>query len=147
MSNNTSKYREDILRLSTEGKKYKEISLLLNCSVSVVQYHLSTKQQVTSSLSKKKRINEDKISRKKGVARNRKYVDNYLLNKSCIDCGNSDKRVLEFDHVRGIKVGPISQAIRNAWNIEKLKTEISKCEVRCCNCHRIVTIQRRTNVN
>lgn len=144
MSNNTSKYREDILKLFAEGKKYKEISLLLNCSVSVTQYHLSTKQQITASLHKKSKVNETKISRKKGVARNRAYVDNFLKDKACVDCGNSDKRVLEFDHVKGTKVGPISQAIRNAWHIDKLIAEIDKCEVRCCNCHRIVTIQRRT---
>lgn len=147
MSNNSSKYRDNILMLREQGKKYKEIAFILNCSISIVQYYLSNKQRNTAKLTGKLRVIENKLSRKKGVIRNRQYVDNILLKSSCTDCGNSDKRVLEFDHVRGIKIGHISHAIKNAWSLDKLKLEIEKCEIRCCNCHRIVTINRRININ
>lgn len=65
----------------------------------------------------------------------------YFSSNHCVDCGNSDPRVLEFDHVRG-KSKNISSMIsdKNAWN--KILDEISKCEVRCANCHRIVTMER-----
>ena len=82
---------------------------------------------------------------KKGVIRNRNYVNDFLKNKSCVDCGNSDIRVLEFDHVRGIKKGHVSHAVKDAWSLKRLQEEIDKCEIRCCNCHRIVTIERRNN--
>lgn len=143
MSNNSSKYKEDILRLKSEGKKYLEISKILGCSISTVQYYISNKQWMNAK--EKRKLNKDSVSynRKKGVLRNRQYIDEILKNSSCIDCGNNDPRVLEFDHVRGEKLGHISHGIRSAWNISKLQAEIEKCEIRCCNCHRIVTIERR----
>jgi len=74
----------------------------------------------------------------------REYVIEYLENHPCVDCNNSDPRVLEFDHVRGKKEFNISDALRtNNWvNLEKLQNEIEKCDVRCANCHRIVTVER-----
>lgn len=143
MSNRYSKYREDIIRLKSEGKNYLEIVSILGCSSSIVSYHLSEKQQENAKFARKSKNDIRKIQRKNGVIRNRQYVDNYLKNKSCIDCGNTDVRVLEFDHVRGKKEGNICHAIRNAWKLERLVEEIKKCEIRCCNCHRIVTIERR----
>ena len=143
MSNNSSKYKEDIIRLRNEGKNYLQIVEILKCSKSIVSYYSSNKQQENARLARKKTLPIKKINRKIGVFRNRNYVDNFLKGKSCVDCGNSDKRVLEFDHVRGIKEGHISHAVKNAWSIERLQKEIDKCEIRCCNCHRIVTINRR----
>ena len=63
----------------------------------------------------------------------------YLSDKSCKICGESDIRVLEFDHVRGVKVANISTMIRNCMTWDVILTEISKCDVRCANCHRIRT--------
>ena len=143
MSNNSSKYKEDILRLKAEGKNYFQIAEILKCSKSLVSYYTSVKQQESARLFRKKNFPANKVIRKTGVFRNRIYVDNFLKNKACVDCGNSDKRVLEFDHVRGIKEGHISHAVKNAWSIERLQKEMDKCEIRCCNCHRIVTIERR----
>ena len=57
----------------------------------------------------------------------------------CVDCGIKDVRVLDFDHVRGHKLANIG-ALRN---IARLEAEAAKCEVRCANCHRIRTIERR----
>jgi hypothetical protein len=84
-----------------------------------------------------------KKSRDKSIARNKLYVKNYLENKACIDCGNSDIRVLEFDHVRGVKLYHISYMIQKAYKLDLVKDEIEKCDIRCCNCHRIVTQERR----
>ena len=84
-----------------------------------------------------------KKSRDKSIARNKLYVKNYLENKACIDCGNSDIRVLEFDHVRGVKLYHVSYMIQKAYKLDLVKDEIEKCDIRCCNCHRIVTQERR----
>ena len=143
MANHSSQYRDDIIKLFSEGKKYYEIEVILGCSRAIVCYHLSRKQQNTAKIGRKRIDEARKISKKTGIFRNRKYVDDYLKEHPCIDCGNSDIRVLEFDHVRGDKLGHISHAVKCAWKLTKLKEEIDKCEVRCCNCHRIKTIERR----
>jgi hypothetical protein len=49
--------------------------------------------------------------------------------------------VLEFDHV-GVKRGQISTMVFNV-SLATLDREIAECEVRCCNCHRRVTADRR----
>ena len=55
----------------------------------------------------------------------------------CTDCGNSYHPVaMDFDHVRGIKLGEIAAMIRNV-SFDKLKAEIDKCEIVCAVCHRI----------
>ena len=70
-------------------------------------------------------------------ARNRKFITEYLLKHPCVDCPESDPVVLEFDHIRGIKVDTISNlAFKYASSLKKIRIEILKCEVRCANCHR-----------
>ncbi len=66
-------------------------------------------------------------------------VREYLAEHSCVDCGNTDVRVLEFDHVRGVKRHHVSVMVRQGWSIKSVMEEIAKCEVRCANCHRIRT--------
>ncbi len=61
----------------------------------------------------------------------------YLSDKSCIDCGNKDKRVLEFDHLYG-KSFNISEKV-GMVPLKTLMKEISKCEIVCANCHKIRT--------
>lgn len=64
------------------------------------------------------------------------HIIRYLLNNPCIDCGETDPIVLEFDHRdRSTKVGAIGSLRRNS-SLEKIKEEIAKCDVRCANCHR-----------
>ena len=74
----------------------------------------------------------------------REYLQGYLKAHPCVDCGNTDLRVLEFDHVRGEKKFNISDAARkDTWtSLLDLQNEIVKCDVRCANCHRIVTVER-----
>ena len=37
----------------------------------------------------------------------------------------------------------VSDMINKAYCVEAIQKEIDKCEVRCANCHRIVTYERR----
>ena len=140
-----SKYRDQILHLRNEGKTYKEICNILGCSMSIISYF-------TIPSERKRELERSKILRASGRVyegrkgyklRNRQLVIEYLKTHPCVDCGNSDIRVLEFDHVRGQKLGNVSHAVHQTWSEEKLLNEIAKCEVRCCNCHRIATIERR----
>lgn len=70
----------------------------------------------------------------KRTEENRSWVYEYLLEHPCIDCGESDPIVLEFDHA-GDKEINVSTATR-WWKLDRLKSEVAKCDVRCANCHR-----------
>lgn len=65
------------------------------------------------------------------------YLGAYLQNHPCVDCGEKDILVLEFDHrVRSGKELPVSLIIKTTSSFKKLVKEVSKCDVRCANCHR-----------
>jgi hypothetical protein len=76
------------------------------------------------------------------IAKNRQRIHDYLTAHPCIDCGNTDVRCLEFDHVRSSKKASISKLLVSATPWEIIEAEIEKCEVRCANCHRIKTSER-----
>jgi len=63
------------------------------------------------------------------------YIRSYLLQHPCIDCGESDTTVLEFDH-RGDKLKEISNLVRGRNSLLEIKEEVKKCDIRCANCHR-----------
>lgn len=77
-----------------------------------------------------------KQGRIKSYCRNRTFVKSYLCSHPCIDCGETDWRCLEFDH-RENKRASISKMVGNCCSIENIVKEISKCDIRCANCHRI----------
>ena len=70
------------------------------------------------------------------------FVSQYLKDHPCVDCGESDIDVLDFDHVKGNKVAGISYLVGRTKKISVLLEEIEKCEVRCANCHRRATRKR-----
>jgi len=74
------------------------------------------------------------------VAQNQEWILDYLTSRWCVDCGNTDVRVLEFDHLRD-KEANIS-ALMNNSSIARMQAEIAKCDVVCANCHRIRTYAR-----
>tara|TARA_R110000824_G_scaffold4250_1_gene20226 strand:- start:86 stop:457 length:372 start_codon:yes stop_codon:yes gene_type:complete len=75
--------------------------------------------------------------------RNRDFVKSIKEISECIDCGENNPLVLDFDHVRGDKVLAISDMVNRAYGINSISEEMEKCEVRCANCHRIITEKRR----
>lgn len=81
-------------------------------------------------------------STKRASLRNRLNVFEYLATHHCVDCGEADPIVLEFDHRdRTSKVSEVGTMIAHGKKWEAIVEEISKCDVRCANCHR-----RRTAV-
>jgi hypothetical protein len=69
--------------------------------------------------------------------RNRTYTVDYLKAHPCVDCGEADILLLEFDHVDPTtKKYALSDLSRSGRSLDELKREISKCEVRCIKCHR-----------
>lgn len=90
----------------------------------------------------KDRLRDEKNKRVRDTRnRNGIYVFNYLKEHSCIDCGEDDPIVLEFDH-RGNKERNISDMMRGSYSLETVKKEIEKCDVRCANCHRRKTAKQ-----
>lgn len=85
------------------------------------------------------------IANKVSRARNLQYLKDYLINHPCVDCGETDLVVLDFDHVRGIKIRDVTDMAWRGYSIAKLTAEIEKCEVRCSNDHRRATARRRLN--
>ena len=75
------------------------------------------------------------------VRRNLNHVHGVLARSACVDCGERDMLVLEFDHV-GVKRGQVSRMVFNV-SLATLEREIAECEIRCCNCHRRMTAARR----
>jgi len=70
----------------------------------------------------------------------RKQYFEWLSTKSCVDCGVSDIRVLEQDHLRDKEYNVSSRIGR--LTLEAMMPELDKCEIVCANCHRIRTIDR-----
>jgi hypothetical protein len=77
------------------------------------------------------------------VAASRARVAEHLQTHPCVDCGEADPIVLEFDHVRGEKVDDVSRLVAGGFSWSRIGAEIAKCEVRGANCHRRVTSMRR----
>jgi orotate phosphoribosyltransferase len=75
--------------------------------------------------------------------KNKRYVNEIKSKSECIDCGENNPLVLDFDHVKGDKVMAVSDMIGSAYSLAAIQKEIEKCEVRCSNCHRVVTHERR----
>lgn len=66
--------------------------------------------------------------------RNRGTIVTYLRANGCVDCGNDDIEVLQFDHRnREDKFANIAEMMSGSHIA--LLNEIAKCDVRCANCH------------
>lgn len=83
---------------------------------------------------------------KNNRASKRKYIIEFLKKSKCVDCPNTDWRVLEFDH-RDRETKSFNIADSVSYSITKIQEEIDKCDVRCANCHRIKTIEQRGYYN
>lgn len=93
-------------------------------------------------MTKKEKIFERADKKRKAIAK-------YKLEKGCVECGyNKDARALEFDHIENSgkpnsgKQRTVASMMYSAW--ETILEEISKCEVVCCNCHAIRTLDRKS---
>ena len=77
-------------------------------------------------------------------AKLREFVQYYLSSHPCVDCGETDPVVLDFDH-QGNKELEIANTISRGWSIERIAKEMMKCQVRCANCHRRKTTKDRNS--
>jgi hypothetical protein len=76
-------------------------------------------------------------------AESKSFLAEHLLGHPCVDCGNADLRVLDFDHRPGTqKRGDVMRLVADGFSIARIDEEVRKCDVRCRNCHAIVTLER-----
>lgn len=69
--------------------------------------------------------------------RAQEYVLRYLRTHPCVDCGETDPVVLDFDHREPeTKFKSISDLATTGYSLKRIGHEIAKCDVRCANCHR-----------
>ena len=68
-------------------------------------------------------------------------VHQYLSAHPCVDCGEENIALLDFDHLRD-KAADVSSMIRDGVSWELIAEEIDKCDVRCANCHARITALR-----
>jgi len=79
------------------------------------------------------------------IEENKTRLLQFLQSHSCVDCGESDPVVLEFDHVSGKKKASISQMVTtDAYSWASIERELAKCEIRCANCHRRRTAEKQS---
>jgi len=71
----------------------------------------------------------------------RQYIFDFLSNHPCVDCGESDLLVLEFDHIDPSKKsftigGGATNRYNTKFDFDTIKKEIDKCRILCANCHK-----------
>ena len=81
-------------------------------------------------------IENERLRVRRHRERNRELLLTYLFDHPCVDCGEADPVVLDFDHrdplLKRLEVTKL--AAKKPWPI--VLEEIAKCDVRCANCHR-----------
>lgn len=86
--------------------------------------------------------NPARIARTREIrAQLRAQIIEYLKTHPCVDCGETDIIVLQFDHLRD-KITDISTMMNSAFSWTKIQREIEKCDVVCANDHMRRTARR-----
>ena len=81
----------------------------------------------------------DLHNRKKIRERNRDYVRQIKESNPCIDCGEHfHYSQMDFDHLDD-KKHSIAKLANSEASIKTIKSELTKCELVCSNCHRLRT--------
>ena len=97
------------------------------------QWYESNKESHVQNVMQNKRVDRQEA---------RQYVWDFLSTHPCVDCGERDPVVLEFDHVNE-KRENVSRLVVDGASIHRIELEIALCEVRCSNCHRRKTARER----
>lgn len=95
-----------------------------------VQHYLSRKDYYKDKAAKHNEVYK---------LRSLQFMIDFFKENPCVDCGETDPIILEFDHLEN-KSCAVSEM--RCAPLEKIALEIAKCEVRCCNCHRKKTAKQ-----
>lgn len=127
-------YKENILKLYSEGKSYRQIQQILGCSKGTIAYHLGAGQKDKT----KERTNRSRTLAKRKIWEMKE-------SSGCVDCKESYPHyMLDFDHLPEYNKSDSPTAILHRYSWEKAMKEIEKCDIVCKNCHAIRTWSRYT---
>lgn len=126
--------RCDILKSEEEFSKKKDTKDKLKSCCKVCD-NIYYQKFYTKNKEKLKQLSRENSQIKGELNKENKKA--YLMTHPCVDCGNSDVRVLEFHHHNDDKSFTIARKIRSQCRWETILLEINKCIVLCANCHRI----------
>jgi hypothetical protein len=105
---------------------------------------IPTKKEPYSDPWYKRNKEKQKEYRKIYKQRSCSFVLEYLQAHPCMDCGEADVVVLEFDHRDpSTKMYNIGTMLDRCFKSEKILEEISKCDVVCANCHKRRTAKQQ----
>lgn len=101
------------------------------------------RRQIRSAINRRHYEKVSAPRRREQYAEFRRFIDEYKLGRGCVDCGYAvNPAALDFDHREpGKKAGTV--ATMYSYTRERLLVELSKCDVRCANCHRIKTVTEK----
>ena len=118
-------------RNKTKGIKF---SYCNKCMISYRKMHYQNNRQYYL----------DKAHKRNGRVRieRTKFLIDYLTKHPCIDCGNNNPIVLEFDHKEEKEKDFNVSSVLIWGSIDRILKEIEKCEIRCANCHKIKTAKQ-----
>ena len=98
------------------------------------------KKEVDKKRNSRKKVrlaNNSNSAQRKLVAKT--YIYEQLSKSKCVDCGETNILALEYDHINGDKLKGVGRLANSGYSLSVIKEEISKCVVRCSNCHRAKT--------
>lgn len=102
------------------------------CRAAYKQKHYSANRQ---------RYIDQAMARKRVMVAERiEFLVAFLREHPCVDCGETDPIVLEFDHLRDKKFNVAAGLRDREW--QSVLDEMAKCDVVCANCHRRRTARR-----
>jgi hypothetical protein len=99
------------------------------------EHYLANRQKYIDGEARRKRARAEVRTR---------YLLEYFQGHPCVDCGETDPLVLEFDHLRDKLFEVTNQFASRNW--QEILDEIAKCDVVCANCHRRRTARRRGSI-
>lgn len=123
---------KDFSEFNKKKNAYQPYCRLCDNKRSRERYHSNRDGHKQKVLERNKRLKEEL----------KKEIREYKESSPCTDCGvYYPWYVMDFDHIKGEKVGNISAMVGNL-STAKLRAELEKCELVCSNCHRIRTFTR-----
>jgi hypothetical protein len=113
--------------LKYKNNKPYAICRVCNC-LRCKQYHIDNKLKDNA---------DNRAASRRRRSSIREWIWRYKQAHPCVDCGEPDPIVLDFDHTdRANKCYNVSAMICANKSLASVQDEAAKCVVRCANCHR-----------
>lgn len=97
------------------------------------------KKWYSNPANRKKHLKAVRKCDKLRIARNKKWIEDYKLERGCKVCGFKEHpSALDFHHrnpaQKSFEIGSFN---RKGWSLKRIQEEIAKCDILCANHHRM----------